>query len=318
MGAIALLVGSIARASEDLKGGKGIDVGPNKRMWALTALKYVQKNEAKCKAKKIRGFQRILGAVTTGKPDNGLRRAIEKVLGYKVKWPDVAGKARRKRVDKIKKAIVKLRPIGLPEGFKGPVTKKKHATAKAAAKPPARRATRRSAVTQAAPATPKKKSLVLSSATSEPVRDIIKALVPAVKFAAPQRKAKLPKRTARPAAKPRPKTTPATAANALDKYLRSGGYNRAMVKALQGRMGGIAADGVAGPKTRARAEELLGRKLHWPQIDAATELRTYYKQGGRNKAKIKGWQRAMGEIDVDGLVGPQTRKRYTGITGQRW
>lgn len=108
------------------------------------------------------------------------------------------------------------------------------------------------------------------------------------------------------------------AAQALDTYLRGGGLERGIVKAHQRNMGGLTVDGVPGPLTEKRANAILARTVSWPHIEAAKSLYKYYRDGGRSKSSIKNYQRKMGEITVDGLVGPQTKKRVRAITNINW
>lgn len=110
-----------------------------------------------------------------------------------------------------------------------------------------------------------------------------------------------------------------TAAKNLDAYLVGGGLSRTTVAKYQGQMGGLKADGVAGPLTEKRAEVLLGKDVKWPHIEAAKGLYNYYvKQGFRNKTSIKNYQKKMGELVVDGIVGTKTKARVRALTDINW
>ena len=110
-----------------------------------------------------------------------------------------------------------------------------------------------------------------------------------------------------------------SAANNLDAYLRTGAFDRTRVKQYQAAMGNISADGVAGPKTEARAEQLLNKDVKWPGIEAGRALYDYYvKKKGRDKNTIKKYQKAMGELTVDGIVGSKTKARTKSLTGINW
>ena len=114
-------------------------------------------------------------------------------------------------------------------------------------------------------------------------------------------------------------STQKLAAGQLDAYLRTGKMERATVALYQKKMGELTADGVAGPLTEKRAEKLLGRDVKWPAIEAAKNLYSYYvKNKGRDKTKIKTFQKAMGELTVDGLVGSKTKKRVRALTTINW
>lgn len=118
----------------------------------------------------------------------------------------------------------------------------------------------------------------------------------------------------------KPRTSPEQqAAMALDKYLRAGGKSRYTVKIYQKRMGKLAVDGIPGPLTYKRAVALYSgasSKGPWPMQKASEDLRKYYKGGGRSKSTIKNYQARMGELVVDGLVGPKTKSRYATLTGK--
>jgi hypothetical protein len=108
------------------------------------------------------------------------------------------------------------------------------------------------------------------------------------------------------------------AADSLDKYVRDGGLDRSRVSGLQRRIGGIAADGIPGPKTYAKCSEILKRTLTWPHLEAAHSLRAFVRANGKDKMKIGGYQTQMGELEPDGIVGPKTRSRYQTLTGKAW
>jgi murein L,D-transpeptidase YcbB/YkuD len=99
------------------------------------------------------------------------------------------------------------------------------------------------------------------------------------------------------------------------------------VKVAQQAMGGIAADGIVGPKTRARAQA-LGVTLPQPgtppasvqsQAAAAASLRDYLARtndfGSKAKpsATVKQLQTAMGGLTADGIVGPKTNARAAAL-----
>ena len=279
---------------------------------ARELLAYVNKKGAS--ATLISSYQKAMGISATGVPNAETERRVEEILGYDVYWLP-SGKAPTLVADK------KVKPT---KATPKPAAK---ATPKPAAKAtpkPAAKATPK----PAAKATPKPATTV----TSE-VGPLESILGPGTKPATTATPKPATKATPKPATKVAPKALPAStsnlpavpsvpdfvlAADSLDKYLRNGGLDRDKVRGYQSRIGGIDADGVAGPKTLARASKILGRSLSWPHIDAATDLYAYYLAKGRDKVKIKSYQQAMGELVSDGLVGPKTKARYQSLTGKRW
>lgn len=271
---------------------------PSLRFLSLGFLKYI--NAGGSDETRIAAYQKAIGAPVTGDPDEASEKRIEQILGYNVSW--------RPTKKKVHSKIYKRKKLK-------PKTKSSVATAPKTAivKMP-----RTASVSRARP--------IAKTQPKGPLQDILSKLL------APKTKAKPPKKTT---AKPitriirtAPKSAiPAIAtesddrqaAKQLDEYLRSGGLDRSIVKSYQSRMGGLVVDGVAGPKTKARAESLLGRTVYWPANDAADQLHTYYViSKGRDKATIKKYQTQMGELAVDGSVGPKTKTRYKSLTGKAW
>ncbi|HET8939219.1 MAG TPA: hypothetical protein VFN67_37500 [Polyangiales bacterium] len=106
--------------------------------------------------------------------------------------------------------------------------------------------------------------------------------------------------------------------------------------------GGLASDGIYGPKTQARGKELLGVefpnrygtgtkvKPPVPPLTAANEqqraaegLLSYLSQPGADQgvkgkpsAYVKAAQAAMGGLTADGIYGPNTRTRGAALTGK--
>jgi hypothetical protein len=146
---------------------------------------------------------------------------------------------------------------------------------------------------------------------------------------------------ASPAAKPSPSSpapsSPAVnpqkqAAVNLGQYLAlshdfgSKAHPSSTVKASQAAMGGLTADGIVGPKTRARALA-LGVELPAAgttaapsgnaaaQKQAAVNLGQYlasshdFGSKAHPSATVKSYQGAMGGLTADGIVGPKTRTR---------
>jgi hypothetical protein len=271
----------------DKKKSKSDDDKASKRRYSQRLLSYVNKGGSKKSI--IKYYQRRIGAKTTGKPDSQTEKKIEQILGYNVSWkpkkkvvkPKVYTSAKKPTVTAPKsKKVSSVRESGPLEQLLATLTSSpKKASSKTTAK-----------------AAPVKKP---QTATPK--------LLPATTTRAPQF-------TSIPAAVP----DSVIAATALDSYLRSGGLNRARVKDYQRRLGGLAIDGIPGPKTKARVETLLHRSVSWPAQNAAEDLRKYYRGGGRNRTKIKAFQNAMGELTVDGLVGAKTKKRYKALLGKTW
>lgn len=290
LGAYALSVASKAAAQtkpeEKKPEEKKVDKDVAKRKYAQRLLSYV--NGGGTSKSKIKYYQHRIGAKTTGKPDSQTEKKIEQLLGYDVSWkpkkkvvkPKVYTAAERPTVTAPKpKPVTPVRESGPLEQILSTLTKK--APTKVSTPTPVKVAP----VKKPQPITPKQ--------------------LPATTTRAPQF-------TSIPAAVP----DSVIAATALDSYLRSGGLNRTRVKDYQRRMGGLAIDGIPGPKTKARAETLLHRSVSWPAQNAAADLRTYYRGGGRDRTKIKAFQNAMGELTVDGLVGSKTKARYKTLTGK--
>jgi peptidoglycan hydrolase-like protein with peptidoglycan-binding domain len=109
------------------------------------------------------------------------------------------------------------------------------------------------------------------------------------------------------------------AASELEAYLRSGGRDRTRVADWQRRLG-IAADGVAGRETvAALARELMRTPNAAGNVDqrrAAYELGLYYDVLRlRDNGAIELYQRRMGNISADHIIGPQTRARMAALLG---
>ena len=269
-----------------------------KRNYAQRLLRYVNKGGRV--NRKIKWYQRRIGAQITGKPDTQTEKRIETLLGYDVTWrprgkvvkPTVftRPKTRPRKTTPIKKARSKPGPLeeilSTLAGPKKPAPKKK----------PSARAT---AQVQRLPARARKPAKKTQPKTPKQL---------------PATTTRAPRFTAIPAAVP----DSVVAATALDSYLRSGGMSRTRVREYQRRAGNLAIDGIPGPKTKARVETLLHRTVSWPANNAAEDLRNYYRDGGRDRTKIKAFQAAMGELAVDGLVGRKTKRRYEQLVGKTW
>jgi len=125
-----------------------------------------------------------------------------------------------------------------------------------------------------------------------------------------------------------PATAPATstaaqateAARALAAYYGSGGRAANMIAGYQRTMGGLTADGVVGTLTIQRAAALGVTISAAPAAsqtptsssvasNAARELAAYYNGGGRSASTIAGYQRTMGGLNADGIVGDLTIAR---------
>lgn len=233
-------------------------------------------NQGGTNKKYIRRKQQKIGAERTGKPDSQTEKKIEEILGYDVSW-----RPKRKIVS--------------PKLF----TETKQKTSSSAVKIP----------TESGPL----EEIIKSLAQPEPKK------VTSVRKSSQTVKPKLLPATIKVPTEKIPTVTlpdSVIAAQAIDVYLRNGGLDRTRVKDYQRRMGSLAIDGVPGPKTKARVENLLHRTVQWPAQTAAEDLRIYYRKGGRNRTKIKAYQNSMGELTVDGLVGPATKKRYKSLTGK--
>ncbi|UCC72286.1 MAG: hypothetical protein JSV86_18255 [Gemmatimonadota bacterium] len=152
--------------------------------------------------------------------------------------------------------------------------------------------------------------------------------------------------------KPTPLENMKAAALALSDYTRAGGHQgtrarpSSTVKKYQALMGGLKADGIVGPKTRARAAALghplaprarRARAAARPALpaprpapaapaaapivaeptpeEAAARLRIYTKEGGNQGTRanpssiVKRYQALMGGLVADGIIGPKTRAR---------
>jgi hypothetical protein len=231
------------------------------------------------KAATIKSYQKKIGAKTTGKPDTQTEKKIESILGYDVSW------APKKKV---------VNPKVYTPTNTSAIKSDKKAVSKETSKPQPVKVVKPTAVKVAPSKTPQTEQPKLLTADTQ---------------------TRAPRFTSIPNAVP----DSVLAATGLDGYLKSGGLDRTRVKEYQRRMGGgLAIDGVPGPKTKARAETLLNRQVSWPAQDAAADLADYYRNGGRDRSKIKAFQNAMGELTVDGQVGPATKKRYTVLTGKNF
>jgi hypothetical protein len=79
------------------------------------------------------------------------------------------------------------------------------------------------------------------------------------------------------------------------------------------------------PKTATRPDEKPAAKLAQSnangsanQRNAATGIYSYYQGGGRDRNKIRAYQQTMGNLQVDGIVGPKTKARYAQLTSFQW
>lgn len=291
LGAYALSVASKASAQtkpkEKKPEEKKVDKDAAKRKHASRLLSYV--NGGGISKSKIKYYQRRIGAKATGKPDTQTEKRIEQLLGYDVSW-------------KPKKKVVKPKVFTLAK-----------TPAVTAPKPKPVKTVRKSGPLEQILSTLTKKAPAKVSPTPVKVAPVKKPQ-PVTPKRLPATTTRTPQFTSIPAAVP----DSVIAATAIDSYLRSGGLDRTRVKDYQRRMGGLAIDGIPGPKTKARAETLLHRSVSWPAQNAAADLRTYYRGGGRDRTKIKAFQNAMGELSVDGLVGSKTKTRYRTLTGKTW
>ena len=295
------------------------------RLVARQALSYVNTEDEEDPVV-IRGYQKQLGCKQSGKPDDEMHKRIEKILNYAVSWVPGA----------------KVAPTKL---FKPVVTKPKTVTKAVPVAPPAAALAVRRATPPQDPLTlvtkpavkpaPKPAPLPIKVSSSEEIQDMLSTFTKGSQATAqkrletirkPQdifaRTEPVPVTTARSAPKlPAVPTVSdaVAAAESLDDYLADGGIDRGKVKVFQARMGGLTADGVAGPRTFARAKELLGRTLAlWPANKAALDLHTYYAGKGRDKVVLASYQKTMGELDADGAIGPKSKARYTALTGKAW
>jgi hypothetical protein len=76
------------------------------------------------------------------------------------------------------------------------------------------------------------------------------------------------------------------------------------------------------PALKAKAIDLaIDRKItedktvDFLQKSSARDLVEYFRAGGRDKTRISGWQKLMGGIAIDGIVGMETRNRVEQILG---
>lgn len=251
------------------------------RMYARGLLNYVNRGGKKMTT--IRKYQGKIGAKRTGIPDSQTEKKVEAILGYGVSW---------KPTNKQVSAKVFTRK-------KARVSPGRQSKAKPVSKKP----------------TGPLEAILESLAKQKPLADTARP-----KRAQTEKPKLLPANTRLPKFTQIPKALPdsVVAASSLDAYLRNGGMDRNRVKDYQRRMGNLSIDGIPGPNTKARAESLLSRVMSWPANNAAEDLRLYYRQGGRNRTKIKAFQNAMGELTVDGLVGPATKRRYKQLTGKNF
>lgn len=263
---------------------KNLDIARKK--YALKLLNYVNKGGKNPFV--IKMYQKAISAQTTGKPDAQTETKIEQLLGYNVDW-----KPRKKIVPSTFRPAAKKLQAQQIKGETDPLT----------------------SILNALTGTKKNQ---LAKARAQPLRK--RAVKPAVKPAV--------KRAVKPAVKTTAKTAPKAlpaesldiqAAKKLDAQLRQNNLDRSAVKKYQAEMGGLNVDGVPGPLTEARVEKLLGRDVIWPHIESAKKLHKYYKiDKGRNRDVVKGYQADMGELTVDGIVGPKTKHRYKALTGKVW
>lgn len=139
-----------------------------------------------------------------------------------------------------------------------------------------------------------------------------------------------------PSSTPSGPRSPEKAASDLKGYLTAGGDPghkgkvSQFVKAAQKDMGGLTADGIYGPKTKARARALgvvidgsaprtshasQSTSLARSQKQAAADLKNYLAQGGNPGSKgnpssyVKAAQHDMGGLTADGIMGPKTKAR---------
>lgn len=253
------------------------------RMYARGLLNYVNRGGKKMTT--IRKYQGKIGAKRTGIPDSQTEKKVEAILGYDVSW-----KPTKKRVPAkvFTRKKARVSPVRRTKAKAKPVSKKPSGPLEA---------------------------ILESLAKQKPMADTAPP-----KRAQTEKPKLLPATTRLPKFTQIPKALPdsVVAASSLDAYLRNGGMDRTRIKDYQRRMGTLSIDGIPGPKTKARAESLLSRVVSWPANNAAEDLRLYYRQGNRNRTKIKAFQNAMGELTVDGLVGPATKRRYKQLTGKNF
>lgn len=290
LGGVTLLALSRSKASaqEPTKSEeKKAEDSEKKRRYAQQLLSYV--NKGGTNKNKIKSYQKKIGAKRTGKPDSQTEKKIEQILGYDVSWKPKKKVVKPKVFTSAKTEVTAPKVTTTPVRELGPL--EQIMTALAGKKAPIKVA----------------KPTTVKAAPAKKLQPTKPKLLPATTTRAPQF-------TSIPAAVP----DSVIAAGALDSYLRSGGLVRARVKEYQRRMGNLATDGIPGPKTKARAGTLLHRSISWPAQNAAADLRTYYRGGGRDRTKIKAFQNAMGELTVDGLVGKKTKARYRTLTGKTW
>lgn len=287
-----LLVAAAAKASS----GNGLGVETNAsiattlsknarlRKSAIDAHKYVMKGGRNPAA--IKMYQRTIGAPPTGKPDSAMEKRIESILGYNVSWV-----TKRVIAKKTTPKVVRAIPVSsVKKNEEDPLT----------------------AIVRSLTA-PKTTSAKASAPTAKTLK--ASASKPTLKRAATVKALPKPKM-----ASIKKETIPdfVNAAVNLDRYCSSNGMDRDVIKGYQRRIGNLSVDGVAGPKTKARVESILGRSVNWPHITAAIALRNYYGKKGRERSKIMAYQKAMGELVSDGIVGPKTKARYSVLTGKVW
>lgn len=151
---------------------------------------------------------------------------------------------------------------------------------------------------------------------------------------------------AKPKAKPKPKPKPTAtiqpvpagmtaaerAARELSEATSSGlRMMRSWVAVRQWAMDKLDPDGLPGPTTRAKAEEILQQSIPWgtvspeggvpvfadPALNAEALWRYVHVWKGARSERIAAYQKALG-LDPVGKVGPQTKAKVKELTGLDW
>ena len=123
------------------------------------------------------------------------------------------------------------------------------------------------------------------------------------------------------------------AANALKSAVLSvQPLTKSQVAAWQRQLGGLDRDGIPGPSTRARVDEVLKQSVKWPakiatptgspvpssKALAAQDLYDYVTVFfGTRPERIKTYQSALG-LTADGKVGPKTKAAVSELLGHPW
>lgn len=147
----------------------------------------------------------------------------------------------------------------------------------------------------------------------------------------PPARAVAPAKPAAAAAKPTAAPTAAqNAARGLDAYIKSGGRDRAKIASMQWQLG-LDTDGIPGPNTRAAVQK-QGVTPTWAaltskqvtgavpggatKLEAAQRLERYWGLRGRDKERIKAYQRMLA-VTADGIMGPKTRAAADSALGRK-